>query len=267
MKRVVWRELADRKWSLFWYCFAAVALLWVYAATFKSSQASAAQLLQIVKSYPKALIDAFGLGSLASGSIEQYLNGKHFSFIWPLMAILLALSCAGGQLAGEIHDRTLGLLLASPLSRLTIFAAKYVAGLVTIVVFTALSVFPLIPLAQAYGITTHPHILVAAWLLATLFMWSVYALGLMVSAFANQAGRVYAVSAAILLFSYVLNLIALLDDKLDWLRHYSLFYYFDTAGVLSTGHIGAASVWVFVGVIVATSVTGAWQFGRRDIQV
>lgn len=267
MRRVVWRELLDRKWSLFWYCFAAAALLWVYAATFKSSQASAQQLLQIVKSYPKALIDAFGLNSLASGSIEQYLNGKHFSFIWPLMAILLALSRAGGQLAGEIHDRTLGLLLATPLSRLAIFAAKYAAGLLTIVIFTTLSVFPLIPLAGAYGIDTHPRILLAAWALGTLFMWSVYAFGLMVSSFANQAGRVYAISTAVILAGYVLNLVALLDIKLDWLKHYSIFYYFDTAGVLGTGHIRADSVLVFAGIIIMATLVGAWQFNRRDILI
>jgi ABC-type transport system involved in multi-copper enzyme maturation permease subunit len=265
VRRVIWRELLDRKWPLFCYCLATAGLLWVYAATFKSSQASAQQLLQVVKDYPKALIEAFGLNSLASSSIEQYLNGKHFSFLWPLIAIAFALSLAAGQIAGQIHDRTLGLLLASPLRRLTILAAKYAAALAAIAVFTGLSVFPVVPLARAYGITPHPQILLAAWVLTTLFMWAVYALGLMVSAFSSRAGRVYALTGGILLVSYILNIVALLSDKWDWLKHYSLFYYFDTAGVLATGHLMASCLWVFAGTIVLATAVAAWQFNRRDI--
>jgi ABC-2 type transport system permease protein len=267
MKRIIWRELLDRKWSLFWYSLTTVALLWLYAATFKSSVASAQQLLEVVKSYPKALIDAFGLNSLAASSIEVFLNGKHFSFLWPLLAIMLALSRAGGQIAGEIQDRTLGLLLALPLRRLVIFAAKYAAGLVTIITFTALSIFPIIPLAAAYGIDTHPRILGAMWLMSTLFMWAVYAFGLMVSSFVSHPARVSAVSAGVLLLSYAANIIALLDDKLDWLKYGSLFHYFDTASILSTGDLSAAAMGVFVGIIVVASAVAAWQFGRRDIQV
>jgi ABC-2 type transport system permease protein len=267
VRRIIWRELVDRKWSLFWYCFAAVALLWTYAATYKSSLASSQQLLEVIKSYPKALIDAFGLNSLAGSSVEQYLNGKHFSFLWPLMAILMALSRAGSQLAGEIQDRTMGLLLAMPLPRIAIFAAKYVAGVLTIVVFTALSVFPIIPLASAYGIETHPRILVAMWVLTTLFMWSVYAFGLLVSSFVSQPGRVYALGAAALLVSYMANIVALLSDKVGWLKQVSLFHYFDTATVLGTGHIGASAIIVFVAVIVAASAAAAWRFNNRDIHV
>jgi len=267
VRRIIWRELTDRKWSLFWYSFAAIVLLWTYAATYKSSVASAQQLLEVVKTYPKALIEAFGLNSLASPSIEEYLNGKHFSFLWPIMASLLALSRAGSQFAGEIQDHSLGLLLAMPLSRIKIFAAKYIAGLITIAMFTGLSTLPVIPLANVYGIETHPHILVAMWILCGLFMWTVYAVGLLVSSFVSHVGRVYALGAGVLLASYIANIVALLNDKVDWLKQISLFHYFDTATVLSTGNISAQTVEVFAGVIVAASAVAAWRFVTRDIHV
>jgi ABC-2 type transport system permease protein len=243
-------------------------MLWIYAATYKSSVASAQQLLDVVKTYPKALIEAFGLNSLTGGSsIETYLNGKHFSFLWPILAIVLMLSRAGSQFAGEIQDRTLGLLLSAPIHRLRIFVAKYVAGLVTIAIFAALSIFPIVPLAGAYGIQTHIHILLSMWTLSVLFMWAVYAFGLVLSCFVSQSGRVYALGAGLLLLSYIANIVALLDDKVAWLKHFSIFHYFDTASVLSTGYIGAHAVEVFAAIIIIATAVAAWQFNRRDIAV
>jgi ABC-2 type transport system permease protein len=267
MWQITFRELKDRKWSLLAYCLGSLLLLWIYAATFKSSQASAQQLLEVVKGYPKGFLDAFGLNNLASNSIEVYLNAKHFSFIWPLLAIILALSRAGSQFAGEIQAGTMGLLLALPLKRWQIFIAKYATGLLTIVVFTLISVFGIIPLASAYDIPTHFHVLVGAWVLTTLFMGTVYAVSVVVSAWVSDKGRVYAIVSAVLMLTYVANIIALLDDKLSGLKYYSLFYYFNTAEVLDTGHITTRSLAVFGLTIVIATVVAAWRFSRRDISV
>ena len=267
MRRIFWRELMERKWSLFWYSFAAVALLWIYAATFKSSLASTQQLLQVIKSYPKALIDAFGLNSLAGTTIEQYLNGKHFSFVWPLMAILLAMSRAGSAFAGEIQDRTMGLLLALPVKRLGIFAGKYLAGIAGLAAFTVLSIFPVIPLAKAYGVETHPHVLIGTWMLTMLFAWAVYSFGVLVSCFFTDRSRVYAIAGSLILLSYMANIVSLLADKLSSLKYFSLFHYFDTAASLSSGNVGRSAIAVFVLITAVSTAVAAWQFNRRDVQV
>ena len=118
MIKIIIRELQDRKWSLLAFSLGSLLMLWMYAATFRSSQASSAQLQDLVKNYPKGFLDAFGLSDLSPDTIEKYLNAKHFSFLWPMLAIILALSRAGGQVAGEIQTGTMGLLLAMPKKRL-----------------------------------------------------------------------------------------------------------------------------------------------------
>src|SRR4051794_16380744 len=94
MWQITLRELKDRKWSLLAYCLGSFLLLWLYVATFRSSQNSAAQLQELVKSYPKGLLNALGLSDLNMDTVEKYLNAKHFSLLWPLLAIILALSRA-----------------------------------------------------------------------------------------------------------------------------------------------------------------------------
>jgi ABC-2 type transport system permease protein len=267
MWRITERELKDRKWSLLAYSLGSLVLLWLYVATFRSSQASTQQLQELVKTYPKGFLEAIGLSNLNINTIEIYLNAKHFSLLWPLMAIILALSRASGQIAGEIQNGTLGLLLALPLQRWRIFAAKYAAGLITIGIFTAVSLFGVIPLAAAYNIPSHLHILFAAWILTSLFMWTVYSAGLAVSSWVNESGKVYAIMSTLLIASYTANLLALIEDKLSWLKHYSIFYYFDTAGVLANGHIKTSALLVFGGLIIGFTIVAAWRFTERDISV
>lgn len=267
MWQITLRELKDRKWSLLAYSLGSLLMLWLYVATFRSSQASTVQLQELVKTYPKALLDAIGLSDLNLDTVEKYLNAKHFSLLWPLLAIILSLSRAGGQIAGEIQSGTMGLLLALPLERWRIFVAKYAAGLVTIVIFTAVSVFGVIPLASGYDIPTHLNILWSAWVLTSLFMWTVYALALAVSAWASESGRVYAIMSAAMLATYLAHIIALLEKSVEWLKYFSLFYYFNTSEVLATGHIMLRTWAVYGGLIVLATVLAAWRFMRRDIMV
>jgi ABC-2 type transport system permease protein len=267
MWHITLRELKDRKWSLLAYSLGSLLMLWIYVATFRSSQNSTQQLQELVKTYPKGLLDALGLNNLNLDTIEKYLNAKHFSLIWPLLAIILALSRAGSQIAGGIQSGTMGLLLALPITRWRIFAAKYATGLLTIAIFTAISVFGVIPLAASYDIPSHFHILASAWVLTSLFMWAIYSVGLAASAWVSDSGRVYAIMSTLLIISYVANILALIEDKLGWLKHYSIFYYFNTADTLATGHIMSSTLWVFGIIIIAATALAAWQFNRRDISV
>lgn len=261
------RELKDRKWSLLAYCLGSLGLLWLYVATFQSALDSAQQLQQLLKTYPKALLDALGMNDMAFSTIEKYLNAKHFSLMWPLLAIILMLSRAGNQIAGEVQSGTMGLLLALPLERGRIFAAKYLAGLITIIIFAGVSVFGVIPFVMVYNFDYSLKILFFTWVLLSLFMWAIYSVGLAASSWFSEKGPVFATVSTILIVSYVANLVALINDNLSWLKHYSLFYYFNTQAVVSTGHIGWQTWLVFGGTIAIATALAAWRFVNRDFGV
>ncbi len=267
MLPIITRELKDRKWSIIAYSVGSLLLLWVYVATFESTQSSSQQLQELLKSYPKALLDALGMGDLTLNNLEIYLNAKHFSLMWPILAIILALSRAGRQIAGEISSGTMGLLLSLPLDRIKIFFAKYIVGLITIIIFTGVSVFGVIPLAAAYNIPSHLNILSMAFVLVTLFMWTVYSFGLAISSVVSESAKVYAITAAVLFASYTAYIVALLETKVEWLKYGSVFHYFNTQKVLASGDIDTSTWLVFGGVILVCSLFAAWRFNKRDINV
>lgn len=267
MVPIVIKELKDRKWFLTAFILGSLLTLWLYVATFTSSQSSSLQLQELLKTYPKALLEAVGLSDMTMNTLEIYLNAKHFSFLWPLLAIILALSRAGGQIAGEIQNRTMGLLLALPISRIRIFFAKYIAGLSTILIFTTVSVFGVIPLALVYDIPSHPDILFKAWILSILFMWAVYSFSLAISSIVSEASRVYMIGGGLIFLSYIAYILSLIDTKFEWLKNISIFHYYNTQKVLSSGDIDLSSWLLFIGLVVIATLFAAWRFNKRDISV
>lgn len=259
--------MRDRKWSLLAYSIGSLVMIWIYVATFRSSQATASQLQDLVKAYPKGLQDALGLNSLSLNSIEAYLNSKHFSLIWPLLAIILALSRAGGQIAGEIQSGTMGLLLNLPLQRWRIFIAKYLTGLLTIFVFTTVSVFGVIPFAAAYDIPTHFNILISAWILTNLFMLSIYSFSMAISSWVSDKGKTYAITASLLIIMYAAYIVSLISDSLASLKYFSIFHYFNTQEALSTGHIMISGLLVFSTITILSTLFAIWRFNSRDISI
>lgn len=267
MTKFIVRELKDRKWSLVAFSLGSLVMLWLYVATFRSSQASSAQLQDLVKNYPKGFLEAFGLSDLSPDTIEKYLNAKHFSFLWPLLAIFLALSRAAGQMAGEMQTGTMGLLLALPKKRSEILISKYLAGMLTVVIFCAVSVFGVMQLAAAYSIPTHLGVLTSAWVLCTLFMGAIYSLTFAVSSAVSSTAKVASIMGGFLVISYAAHIASLIASSLSALKYVSVFYYFDTAKVLATGSIAPRSVLVFAGLIIAGIFTALWRFTCRDIYV
>lgn len=267
MIKTIVRELKDRKWSLLAFSLGSLLMLWLYVATFRSSQASSAELQDLVKNYPKGFLDAFGLSDLSPDTVEKYLNAKHFSFLWPLLAIILALSRASAQIAGEVQSGTMGLLLALPKKRSELLLAKYLAGFLTVIIFCGVSVFGAIPLAAAYSIPTHLGVLVSAWILCVLFMGAIYTLAFAISSAASSTGKVVSVMGGFLVLSYAAHIAALITSSLSALKYLSVFYYFDTAKVLNSGTIAPRSIVVFAVLIVGGLGLGLWRFSDRDIFV
>jgi ABC-2 type transport system permease protein len=267
MYAIWWHEFNHRRSGLIGYCLAALGLLILYVAVYPSIHDASKQLEAVIKAYPQGVLKAFGIEELTFNTLEKYVAAEQFSFVWPIMAIALVLTRAGNSIAGEIERTTMGLLLSLPVTRLRLFAAKYLAGIVAIVVFTAVSVLALIPLAAGTSYPVDAAAVGRTFIVTTLFMWAVFSLAMLVSAMVSERSKVYIVVSAVLLVMYVLNVLAGVKDSLHNLRYASFNYYLDASHVLTGSPIMWRSVLVFVGVVVVCTALAAGIFNRRDMSV
>lgn len=267
MYAIIKKELKERKTSLFIYVMVALMLTWIYLILFPTVKEQAQNLNKLVETFPDALKKAFKIEGGGFSTLEAFLSYELFSLMWPLLAIMLALSRAGNAIAGEIERNTIGTLLAQPLSRTKIFMSKYYSGAIGLGAFIVASTLSPIPMAWAYGYPISPKSFLLTTVLCTLFALSILSVGMLCSAIVSDRSKVYGITGGTVFFMYVVNIISGIKPSLDKLKYISVFHYFDPANVLIHSHLSLDTCLLFGAVSVIGIVGGLIVFNKKDISI
>jgi len=263
------RMLRD-KWKTFViYVLASIAFLEMYIALFPAISKQAGQFSQLLKTMPPELFRAMNMdpSSLSFGNLQSYLSTEYMSFLWPILAIILAISLASYISVNEIDKGTIETLASLPARRSRIFIERYVAGLLVLAGFCVISIFGAIPLA----IFHNTEFILANFLTASvgsfLFIWAVYSLAVLFSVIFSEKGKSTMATGGALILMYVINIISVLQSDLKNLQYVSLFHYYKGSELLAMNiypEYAALALGVFA--VVATLSALFW-FNRRDLSV
>lgn len=267
MLNIALRALKDKKIFLLSFILGGVGMAWMYAALFPTIGKMSESYSEILKSFPEAFLEAFGISETGFAGFESYMSTEHFSFVWPILIIILIISFAGSSLSREIEKGTMEILLSLPVSRLKIFFGKYLAGLSGLIIFTLFSVLSIIPLAQAYHIEYATDRYFTMSLLGFLFGMAVFSISMLISAIFSDRSKVSIIMGGGLLGMYVIKIISILNDKLDKLKYLSFFYYYDAPKALVNNSISPETFIVFISVAIIATTLAAYWFSRRDVAV
>jgi ABC-2 type transport system permease protein len=222
------------------------------------------QLVTLHETYPKALRSLFGINDLASGT--GFLRAEIFSFVGPLLVIILAVLWGGDVIAGEEDRGTMDLLLANPVSRLRVVLEKWAALLVGVAVAAAGLAAGLEVGIAAASIDVGWQKVAAATVATALIGMLFGTVALTVGAATGRRGLARGLTAGLVVVAY---LVSSLSDLVTWLRPIrpaSPWYH-----ALGTDPLGAGfQPWHLAVLVVATAViawVGVLAFGRRDLAV
>jgi ABC-2 type transport system permease protein len=207
--------------------------------------------------------------NFGGGDVFSLVGSVSLGFVHPLavgLCLVFALGFAVNAIAGERQRGTLEVLLARPISRRRVYATLAVAAFLFVgvtVAGLALGAFAgsaLTGRAADLGASNLPLV----WLNAFLLYGAIAAISLAASVAFDRLGPAIAVSLAIVLFSYFLDVIGQLWPDAQPLQPLSLFHYLDPRASLA-----GAPVWsdfaVLAGVIVAAVAFALIVFPRRDL--
>ena len=259
------RGVADHRKALAGWCVGAVAYVTLIAAVYPSLSGSGS-LDKLIENYPDVLKSLFGIsgsGSLSSGA--GFLDAELFSFMLPLLVLVLAIGSGARTFAGEEDAGRLELVLAYPIRRRSAALAKGVAvaaEIFTVCVCAWLALVILNPVFDlGLSIGRAAAAVAGLALLGLLFGW----LALAVGAATGKRGLAVALPAGLAAAGYLISGLHSLAGWLDPFRVLSAFWWLGTSP-LQNGIRGVGALVVALAAAAAL-LAGALLVERRDLEV
>jgi ABC-2 type transport system permease protein len=222
-----------------------------------------AQLEQLLASYPPALMAFFG-DFAAMFTPHGYLTVEFFSYM-PLILGIFAILAGSGLLASDEESGTLDLLLAHPIRRSSMFFARFLAFLATMVGILGLTWAGFVvglnwtTLELSWGELALPFLSLGAVLL-------VYSAFAILMSMLLPSRRVAAMAGGLLVIAdFFITSLSRVDERLEAAaRFFPLKYYQSGDAVL-----GLNWEWMggLAGVALVMLLVAWWRFERRDIRV
>jgi ABC-2 type transport system permease protein len=205
------------------------------------------------------------LGGGDYGTITGWFRSEIAAIYGPLVIGALAITGAAATTAGEEEDRILGLVLAHPIGRPRLVAAK-AGAIAAIVLLIALATWIglIVGVAIGGGGITLGHITALAVQLA-FFGFATGALAIALGAGTGRRSLATGVAAAVAILGWLINSFAPLVSGLDWLKYLSPFYYYAGHDPLTRG-VGIVGLVVLGVVSLVLTALGMVGIARRDLR-
>jgi ABC-2 type transport system permease protein len=204
------------------------------------------------------------LGGADYHTITGWFRSEIGSVYGPLLIAGLAITGASATTAGEEEDRILALLLAHPVRRSRLIAAKgaAIAGVVVLIALAAW-IGLIAGVALGGGGIGVRHLAALSLQLAFLG-FATGAVALALGAGTGRRSLATAVAAAVAVLGWLINGFAPLVGAIAWLRYLSVFYYYEGHDPLTRG-VDIAGILVLGAFTLVLTAVAMVTIERRDL--
>jgi len=264
MINIIIQRLREQFRGVSIYIISLVAYSLLMVSIFPSIQKMDIQAL--MSSYPENIAKFFGSsGMLSFNTIEGYMSMEFLSFFFILIIVFYVGSVAGSAIAGRVEKRIMDFDLSQPISRTKYILAESIVAIKYSTLIVVLTSFSLYIFGQIFDAHFQAKGLIAFSVIATLFLWALYGIAILLSSFLKTKSSVMLITFAFTLGSYIFLSLTRIVDKIQHLDKISIFYLYNSEALLRAGDIN----WNQAGIlflILVIGLTGAILiFNKKDI--
>lgn len=261
-------ELRQRRTAIFWWTLGSVVLTVVIMGLYPSIRDQANQLNKVINTLPQGLreLKTGGSSSVNVADPIAFLNSQIFYATLPILWIILSITQGSAVLGREEQNHTLELLLARPISRGRLLAAKALSLVMEFVIVGGVTLLAVLLFAPNFDIHIGASHLVIVTLYTVLFSLS---FGLIAFALQSASSLTRRVSVAVAVFiSFGGYLIASLSGLTHWLKNpakFAPYHYFAPDKIMHGQSVTGLNIYL-IGVFVLGCTAAYFGFRRRDIE-
>jgi len=224
------------------------------------------ELLAILDGLPPALLATFNMQAFNLTTLSGFY-GVMFTFFALLLAIA-AVMWGSDIISKEERDKTVEFALTLPVTRNQVVTAKTLAALVNCIGLLLINWGITIFSARSYQPDSEFYDFLNLSMLALFITQLIFlAIGVFLGCAMKQYKRAGSLAVSLLLGTYFFSIISEMHEKLNFLKYFSPFKYFDAGVMLHESKIEMPFVWISLGIIVV-SMTGAYiSYAKRDLYI
>ena len=255
------KSLRDQRRGAIGWSIGLASVALMYALFYPSIKASAADLQAYMDKLPEAFKNVIGNDYTSAAG---YLRGELFSSMGPILMLVFAIGAGARAIAGEEENRSLDVLLSTPLRRRTVLRGKAVAATGVAVLLAAVLFAVVALIGPSFDLGIGLAELGAACVMLALLAIAFGSIALAVGSATGRRVMADAVAGGFAVFAVIVNAMAPSVSALGPLRPLSPFRWYLDPDPLVTG-LHSVNVAVLVGIAVVGYAVALVAFRRRDL--
>ncbi|WP_075981362.1 ABC transporter permease subunit [Bacillus massilinigeriensis] len=259
------KELKSYRKSIIIWSVAIVFMAISGMTKYEAYSSSGQSINELVSGMPKSMRAVLGFSDVDLSTLAGYYS---ILFIYILlMALVHAVMLGAGIIAKEERDKTDEFLFVKPVSRSKVITAKLMAAFTNVVIFNLVSLISLIAVMGKYN--THGEevngdvilTMVGMFILQLLFL----SIGSAIAAVKKKPKSAASLGSGILLLTYILSIAIDLNEKLEGLKYFTPFKYFEAKEVMFGDGLEMVYIILSGVMVVLFCIITFIFFNKRDL--
>ncbi|HSM24229.1 MAG TPA: ABC transporter permease subunit [Anaerolineaceae bacterium] len=259
------RELkANRKSLIIWVIV--ITLLIVIAVSKFSAFAGDPEMLKILDTMPPGVIEAMNMNAFNLTTLIGFYGIMFLYF--GLMGAMAAAMWGSDIISKEERDKTVEFSLVLPVSRSKVVTAKALAALVNCIAFVLITWGISVVAVQSYAPDQAFYDFLALEMAAMFIIELIFlAIGLLLGCALKDYKRTGSTVVGVILATYFMSFISGMNERFEFLKHFTPFYYFDAGEIFRTGQLNGTYIGISAAIIVVAMITAYWVYNKRDLYI
>ncbi len=259
------RELKANLKSLLIWSGIILVLIMIAVAKF-SAFAGDPEMLKLLDAMPPALLDALSMRAFNLTTLSGFYGIMFIYF--GLMGAIAAAMWGSEIISKEERDKTVEFSLVLPVTRSRVITAKALAALANCLAFVLITWGVSWVAVRSYNPDQAFHDFLALEMQAMLAIELIFlAIGLLLGCAMKQYKLSGSTAVAIILVTYFLSVVSAMQEKLDFLKYFTPFKYFDAGELFRSGKLDETYLLLSAVIIVVCVVAAYWIYNKRDLYI
>ena len=259
------RELkANLKSLVIWSVIIAV-LIFMAASKF-TAFAGDPETLKMLDSLPPAMLDVFNMRAFNLTTLSGFYGIMFIYF--GLMGAIASAMWGSDIISKEERDKTVEFSLVLPVSHTRVITAKALGALINCIAFVLITWAISLVEVQSFNPDQAFYNYLGLQMRAMFVIELIFlALGLLLGCAMKQYKRSASIAVGIILATYFMSVVSGMQEKLDFLKWFTPFKYFDAADLFRSGRMDSTYLLISVGIIVVCVALAYFSYNKRDLYI